>query len=263
MTSTNYAPTWFPSPIKLSARRAGRMKIRHRVIQVGQAVSIVGMRQALVRGITPVSGRVEKPLRVHELVEEGHGIWMTDLPEELNQIAEMLHNVNPRGRVLVGGLGLGILAAAVAARPGVESVIVIERSAEVIELCQQPGYAVVQKDIKTYLELSAQPVDYYLLDTWTGTNEGAWWEDVLPLRRIIRRRWGRKPVIHCWAEDIMLGQILRTLTTSVPHWYYKELPLPMSLAAARWFVANVGLPSWERKYGLAVDNVLRNADSGQ
>ncbi len=253
---TPYTPTWFPSPIKLPARRSGRMKIRHRMIQPGQSVPIVGMRQALTRKITPVSGRVEKAIRVHELVEDGHGIWMTDLPEELNQIAEMLYNVNPRGRVLVGGLGLGILAATVAAHPGVTSVTVIERSAEVIELCQQPGYTVVQKDIKTYLELSAQPVDYYLLDTWTATSEGTWWADVMPLRRIIRQRWGRKPVIHCWAEDIMLGQILGTLTTGVPHWYYKALPLPMSTAEARRFVTNVGLPGWERKYGLAVDNAF-------
>lgn len=259
MSSMLYEPTWFPSPIKLAARRSGRMKIRHRMIQVGQAVSIVGMRQAMVRQMTPVSGRVEKPLRIHELVEDGHGLWMTDLPEELNQIAEMLHTVNPRGRVLVGGLGLGILAAIVAGRPGVKDVLVVEHSDDVITLCRAPGYRVQKDDIAAFLRWHVEPFDYYLLDTWAGTNEGAWWADVMPLRRILRQRFGRKPVIHCWAEDIMVGQILQTLTTSVPHWYYKELKLPMSVTEARRFVANVGLPGWEKKYGLAVDNALLNS----
>jgi hypothetical protein len=71
----------------------------------------------------------------------------------------------------------------------------------------------------------------------------------MPLRRIIRNRWGRTPIIHCWAEDIMLGQIVRTLTMTQPHWHYEKLPVPMPLTVARSFARNIGLPTWEKRYG--------------
>jgi len=256
-----YEPAWFESPLHLPEARSGKMKIRHRVLPVGSEVPIVGMRQAMLRGVRPVSAVLEKPLRIHELEEDGVGVWMSDRPEELNQIAQMLRQVNPRGRVLVGGLGLGILAKTLAQRSGVKDVFVVERSADVIKLCKASGYRVQEDDIAAFLRWHAEPFDYYLLDTWQGTNESAWWEDVLPLRRILRRRFGRKPVIHCWAEDIMAGQIVRTLTTTEPHWYYKALPLPLSTRDANKFVRDVGLPAWERNFGAAVDiTVPRTAD---
>ncbi|MGH9257019.1 MAG: hypothetical protein ACRD3C_20865 [Vicinamibacterales bacterium] len=254
-----YKAAWYPSPIELPQRRHGKLQLRHRTIAAGLDVNIVGQRQALLRGMRPVFGKTTVPLRIHELVEDDHGIWMTDLPEELNQIAEMLHAVRPKGSVLVGGLGLGLVAAAVAARPGVRNVVVVERSADVIALCARTNiYGVVERDIGEYLVKTRECFDYYLLDTWQGTSEGTWWEEVLPLRRTIRRRFGLKPAIHCWAEDIMLGQIVRTLTTMPPHWYYGDLKMPMNTADADRFVRDVGLPAWERQYGAAVDGALRD-----
>lgn len=251
---TKYIPQWYSSPIDLPERQKGTMRVRHSIIPIGEELNIVGMRQAFLRGASPVRGKTAQPLRVHELIEEGHGLWMTDLPEELNQIAEMLYDVRPQGRVLVGGLGLGIVATALLARPNVRDVLAIERSQDVVDLCRQPGYRVHVGDLLQYLEGAEQePFDYYLLDTWQGTNECTWFKEVLPLRRAIRRRHGKRPVVHCWAEDIMLGQILRSLEHARPHWYYSYLPTLMQPAERRWFVRNVGLPSWEKKYGVAID----------
>lgn len=253
-----YDAQWYHSPIDLPERTSGSISIRHRIIPKGKEVTIVSMRQALLRGIRPVMGKTEVPLRIHELVEEKENykaLWMTDLPEELNQIGEMVESVDPQGKVLVGGLGLGILAATVAQRPGVDKVVVVERSEDVIKLTSNPGlYTTVNSDIRKFLETTRQKFDYYLLDTWTGTNEGTWWHEVMPLRRIIRQRWGFKPTIHGWAEDIMWGQIYRSLTHhTVPHWFYSYLPVPMSGDEANVFLNTVGLPSWEKKYGAAVD----------
>jgi len=252
----DYKPSWYKSPINLPRGRSGKMMVRHRIIPVGSEVRIVGMRQAMLRGMVPVSARLDDSLKVHELVEEDVGVWMSDLPEELNQIAELLATVKPRGRVLVGGLGLGILAKAVSERLGVDDVFVVEHSPDVIKLCRAPGYRVQEDDIGAFLRWHVEPFDFYLLDTWQGTNEGTWWDTVLPLRRTIRNRWGRKPVVHCWAEDIMLGQVFGSLVTKPPHWYYRELQMPMSKTEARRFVSDVGLPAWERKFGAAVDTVL-------
>jgi len=204
-------------------------------------------------GITPAFGKVEEPLRVHELVHDDHGLWMTDLPEELNQIAELMHDVDPKGSVLVGGLGLGITAKTLVTRQGVTDVTVVERDRHVVKLCARKGYRVAVSDIGKYLRATRERFDYYLLDTWQGTSESTWWGQVMPLRRVIRQRWGAGPVVHCWAEDIMLGQVVRTLTTKPPHWCYAGLPMPMGEVEAERFVRDVGLPSWEARYGAIVD----------
>jgi hypothetical protein len=208
------------------------------------------MRQALLRGIRPVSVRLNAPLKYHELSEEDHGVWMTDLPEELNQIAEMIWNVEPEGRVLVGGLGLGIVAKMVSEMEHVSDVVVVEKDQDVIRLCaDKRAYDVVCEDIAYYLKNHDRAFDSYLLDTWAGTNEGTWWDEVFPLRRTIRNRFGRNPVIHCWAEDIMLGQVRTAIALGQRNWKYEGLPGKMTPRERERFLADVGLPSWEKKYG--------------
>lgn len=266
MSKKAYQHQWYASPIDIPPRREGKMEIRHRVIPKGEEVLIVGSRQALLRGIRPARGITKQPLIIHELVEHRNGhvaMWMTDLPEELNQIGEMLYNVQPQGRVLVGGLGLGILTSMVAQREDVTDVTVVERSKDVIKLCWWPNSAhatlrVAHSDIYKYLRTTKEEFDYYLLDTWQGTNEGTWWEEVMPLRRIIRQRWGHAPEIHCWAEDIMWGQIYRALRSehSTPHWYYTYIPRPMSHDEALAFLNMVGTQWWEKKYGPLVDRYV-------
>jgi hypothetical protein len=254
-----YEHRWYRSPIMLPEGTKGKAQVRHRIVEPGESLAIIGMRQAILRGITPVSARIKERMVVHELAHEDHGVWMTDLPEELNQIAELLQTVEPTGRVLIGGLGLGILAHAVSERWNVSDVVVIEKDRDVIELCGRENHKteIVESDIVEYLRTTNEQFDYYLLDTWQGTNEGTWWSQVMPLRRIIRQRFGKKPVVHCWAEDIMQGQIFRSLTTKPPHWYYSGLPVPMKEYTARQFLRNVGLPSWEKRYGAIVDENAR------
>lgn len=255
-TNSGYRPQLYKSPIDMPEAACGKVRIRHRQVPVGEVLPVVGMRQALVRGIMQASYRTKAPMVIHELVHEDHGCWMTDNPEELNQIAEMLHDVNPTGRVLVGGLGLGILASTLAEREGVESVTVVEIDPDVATLCARPGYELVVQDLREFLENTPSKFDCYVLDTWQATNEGTWWSTVMPLRRLIRRRWGNRPTVHCWAEDIMRGQILRSLTTKPPHWYYDGLPMPMSQGRAIRFLDGIGTPEWEKEYGATIDRTL-------
>jgi hypothetical protein len=196
-------------------------------------------------------GLMTKDTRIHELYHDEHGLWMTDRPEELNQIGELVHSVNLHGGVLIGGLGLGVLARVVTDHSLVTDVTVIELDPDVIKLCSGSGYRVIQADVAKYLKESSEHYDFYLLDTWQSTSEGTWWNDVMPMRRTIRNRWGGKPVIHCWAEDIMVGQLTRALMGR-PHWYYENLA-PMTLRDVRRFTRDVGLPTWEKRWGAIVD----------
>lgn len=253
-----YSATWYKSPLDLPEGISGKIKVTHRILPAGSETPIVGFRQALLRGLKPSVAVVKEPLRIHELSHEDYGVWMTDLPEELNQIAEMLHTVQPKGDILVGGLGLGILALTLAERADVDQVTVVEIDPNVINLCSEICYDVVNDNIVHFLKTTDKTFDFYLLDTWQGTNEGTWWSKVLPQRRIIRQRWGKNPVVHCWAEDIMHGQIFRSLTTKPPHWYYEGLPMPMNDRTAKQFLRDVGLPTWERKYGAIIDENLKS-----
>jgi hypothetical protein len=259
----NFEPKLYASPIDLPEGRSGKIQIKHDELAAGTKVTIIGDRQAIFTGRCPAVGRLAAPRRVHVLSEDGVGTWMTDLPEELNQIAELLATTEPSGNVLVGGLGLGVLARLVADRPKVKTVTVIEASRDVIALCagKPGGFQIVRSDIAKYLDASPVRYDYYLLDTWQGTNEATWWDTVMPLRRAIRRKHGARPKIWCWAEDIMRGQIGQSLTNEYnpanprTHWYYRGLP-KMSVAEFHRFFDRVGLPTWEAAYGRTIDETI-------
>jgi hypothetical protein len=275
----------YASPVSLPEATSGRFAIKYATFQPGIPVAVVSMREALLTGRKPVAVMLEKPLRVHQLVErrsgplnpgnhdvEHEGVWMSDEPLELRQAADWILKIKPRGKLLVGGLGLGIVASWLARRPAVEDVVVVEREQDVIDLVWQHqsknGYTVVRSCIFDFLKTTPRWWwDFAFLDTWQGTNEGTWWDTVMPLRRIIGNRFGRQRV-HCWAEDMMLGQVRRAITLGnrstmeqlceslkepVPentrHWHYAGLPAEMSRADVEDFVTNVGLPEWEQRWG--------------
>lgn len=270
-----YEAAWYASPLELPERRVGDMAIQHRILPKGAKTPIVGMRQAVLRGITPVQACLPAPMTVHELVEfrapdeagepETSGTWMTDLPEELNQIGEMIYTVRPRGRVCVGGLGLGLLPNALLAAKPVKYIEVVELRSDVIELCapKMPwaSYKVTLADIADFLRDHKMPFDFYLLDTWQGTGELAWWKEVMPLKRIIRNRFGMKPTVHCWAEDMMTLQVSAALMFPQRHWKYKMLPA-MEENEAKFFVEEVGSKIWEERYSnlLVTDEQAEDVD---
>lgn len=262
-----YKHAIYKSPISLPAARSGPVRIEHVDYTPGEKLPVIGMRQAIVRGISPTFFEVDEPLRIHELWHDEHGMWMSDRPEELNQIGEMLSTLVPYGKVVVGGLGLGILALTLAERRGVQAVTVIEQDPNVIKLCaRRDKYLVLQDDIMAFIKDSKVRADYYLLDTWQGTSESTWWEHVMPLKRAIRKKWGKLAVIHCWAEDIMWGQIRQSILLGNQFgrsWYYKCLPAKMSEGEARSFFNNVGTAWWEIKFGKQVDALIEMEKEGR
>jgi len=245
-------PIHILSPIDLPEKKTGRINITHRFVK--DKIEIIGSRQAFTRGLQPVMLKLIQPLKITTLSDKKSGVWMTDLPEELFQIHSMLETVQPRGHVLIGGLGLGIAALMVNQHPGVKSVTIIEKDADIIELCapQHLKKNIICADITDYLKSHKEKFNCYLLDTWRGTNEMTYWREVFPLRRIIRNRFGLRPVVHCWAEDIMRGQVERVLRGPNRHWKYQDLP-PMTQAIAERFTENVGTKTWEKIYGETVD----------
>lgn len=60
--------------------------------------------------------------------------WMSTVPGEIE--SQMPHAAVSRGKVIICGLGLGVMAYAVAARRAVDTVVVVERDREVIDMFQ-------------------------------------------------------------------------------------------------------------------------------
>lgn len=147
----------------------------------------------------------------HRLEYEG-GTWMTDLPIEQKQMRQCTSHFY--GDVLVGGLGLGVVANMLAADRAVDRVVIIERSMDVIKLVRphikdpEGKIEVLHNDIMTWLNATSEEYDFALYDTWQGDGIMTWLEDVRPLRR---KSVGKVDEVVCWNEDVMLGQMINDL----------------------------------------------------
>jgi hypothetical protein len=134
-------------------------------------------------------------VQIHEL-KGPEGTWMSDQPCELVQMHRELA-VHARGDVLIGGLGLGLVARMAAAKRSITRITVVERQPEVIALVgpylKDPKIRIVHADIHEYSKRADIKHDVALLDTWQSTGEFCWQEDVVPLRRAL---YGKVKRVH-------------------------------------------------------------------
>lgn len=127
------------------------------------------------------------------LVRNGGKIVMSDTPAELHDHHEPV--IHARGHCLVNGLGLGIVAEAMLRKEEVESVTVVEVSADVIRL------------VGRYLEakwgtdrLTIEHADALTFRPPKGCRFGVVWHDIwddgcadnLPMMKTLHRRYGHK-----------------------------------------------------------------------
>lgn len=209
----------------------GLFRIEHEIHKAGDNLTVVGLREAIFTGCPVTNLPLKQDTVIHKLTHAQDGTWMTDQPCEMVQMWRDLA-VHARGDVLIGGLGLGILARMVAQKPCVHLVDVVERSSEVIELIR-PHHngktSFILGDIHKFVQrVFPRQYSCVLLDTWQGTGEWVWQSEVVPLRRALAPKIRG---IYCWAEGIMLGQIAQGLyraaemdaealrSQSACHWY--------------------------------------------
>lgn len=150
------------------------------------------------------------------------GVWMTDLPIEQRQMEECIKGM--KGRILVGGLGLGLAATLLAKKKQVKKVDVVEISQEVISLVGPYTHSrwnpkgrnrgrviqIINRDLFTYLnEYKDQVYDYVFFDIWQSDSESTFHHMVAPLIALSRGKMKRPPV--CWNEQVMRGQLAQSL----------------------------------------------------
>lgn len=203
----------------------GRFSIEEEVKRVGASIPIVSFRQALFEGskLQPISIKCQEDVVIHKLVDKDNGVWMSTLPQELGQMLSVLKSA--KGKVLVGGLGLGVITHLLQQLPKVKVVSTVEIESDLIELIFQ--YIDTNKsiflnmDLHSFLkDVPSKAYDFAFFDIWQGTGEWTWQTQVVPLRRLARNKIKR---VMCWQENEMQGQVLRGmwLQVSFPVEFYK------------------------------------------
>ena len=129
-------------------------------------------------------------------------IWMSGAQDECLAMRSMAWSA--AGHVLIGGLGLGILAWLCASRPLVKSVTVIEIQPVVIDIVRpvvnHPKIAVEQGDIWEYLARTTGRYDFIGLDTWPDAGQAVL--ESPHAKDYSRRALTRNGIVRTWLDEI-------------------------------------------------------------
>jgi len=126
----------------------------------------------ILKHYDPVMGKMFRAKFIHDfpivVLEEDSRVWMSDTPLEYEGIMEHLPYCH--GRVLVGGLGLGMFPHLASKRKGVRKIDVIEKEQKVIDLVFHqiwtPKMRIICDDIFHYLKTTLIKYDFIYLDIW-------------------------------------------------------------------------------------------------
>lgn len=129
-------------------------------------------------------------------------IVMSDTPSEINDHLGFIYVAN--GRVLVAGLGLGVVVSALCAKEDVDSVTVIEKSKDVISLVAEyirhEKLTVIEADIFTWKPPKGVTWDFAWFDIWDTICE----DNIKEMSRLHRKFARRVKVKDSWQRDYLL-----------------------------------------------------------
>lgn len=134
-------------------------------------------------------------------------VIMSDTPDEIRDHVPFIRRSH--GRVLITGLGLGMVTAACLRREEVTSVTVIEKSPDVIRLVASTVQAIAQQEGKELAIIEADCL------TWKPPKGEQWdvaWHDIwpnlctdnLPQMHTLHRKFGRRcPSQMSWGREML------------------------------------------------------------
>jgi hypothetical protein len=254
------------TPLCLPPHKVGKFELAVAFHKKGDVLPVVTLRNSLLMGMPHHSIKLTKNVRIHQLLKMKNGGTVTsDSPQELFTQQMSFHTA--RGRVLVGGLGIGMASTMIANMKGVKSVDTVEIEPDVIKLVEKhlpktkAPSNIILGDVYEIIRCGRIKFDYAYLDIWSGTNEGTWDEHVVPLKRLIAKEWPGKTVT-CWMEREMKTQIIMSLMNVTakeepwidcwrPKWVFQQALKRTKLPAqklVRMYVDEVGSPIWEKLF---------------
>lgn len=191
-------------------QKKGRFSILKKDITPQTPIRITSMRQQLYEGLKATNLRLNIPITVWNLHDDEFGTWMSTQFQELAQMDEVARKA--KGKFLIGGLGLGVIAQLLTYQSKVESITVIERENDLIDLIGtfiDYRINIINEDLFEYLKfIKSGQYDGAFFDIWQRTGEWTWQTQVVPLRRLAHNKIKK---IWCWQEKEMTGQMREML----------------------------------------------------
>lgn len=201
------------SPLNIPVGKSGEWEIEIKSSPPGMKYNTANMRCVMFGGQKSKTVSWPHTTYWHYLKNKG-GVVMSDIPCEHAQMTSCIKGM--KGRVLVGGLGLGLVSTLLAKKRAVKEIYVVEDSTDVIQLVadhiRHPKIAhILCNDLLK--ELKHMPDDYFdyaFYDIWTSDGESTFHSTVCPLYNLSKGKVKHPPVN--WNEDVMRGQLLMGLT---------------------------------------------------
>lgn len=191
--------------LNLIERKIGKYEIKIDIVPEGEEMTVVSTRNWLMMGYKKQKVIYTNPRPLYKLLRNGKDLLMSDSPQEMFLQYEAYKNA--KGRVLVGGLGLGLYAAMIASKPEVTEVIIIEIDKDIIKLSKPKNkkISVVNEDLWKFLKETKEKFDYIYVDIHYSTGCMEYINTVLPMRKIIEKRF---PSVDAdfWGEEEMKAQ---------------------------------------------------------
>lgn len=190
--------------ISLGKKTSGDYRIEVELIPAGKELRVVSQRNWLMMGYKPLKIRYDVPRLLHKLKRK-KDLLMSDSPQELFLQYDAYNNA--KGKILVGGLGLGLYPSMVAKKKEVTEITVVEISKDVIKLCKPKNkkIKVVQGDIKEFIKNSNKKFDYAYIDIHYRTGCTEYINTVLPIKKLFEAKHPNTP-IEFWGEEEMKAQ---------------------------------------------------------
>lgn len=193
-----------PAVPHLTEKKVGEHEVKIEIVPAGKEMTVVSMRNWLMMGYKPQEVRFTEPRPIFKLYK-GTSLLMSDSPQEIFLQYDAYQAA--KGRVLMGGLGLGMSANLFAEKPEVTEILVVEISKDVMKLCKPKNkkIKVINGDIKDFINSSKEKFDFIYIDIHYSTGCMEYIHTVLPMRKILGKKFPGTPAIF-WGEEEMKSQ---------------------------------------------------------
>ena len=193
--------------LNLHERKIGKYEIVVDIVPAGKELTVVSARNWIMMGYKMLKIKYENHRPLFKLIKDGHGLLMSDSPQEMFLQYDAYKNSN--GKVLVGGLGLGLYANMIAKKDNVTEVVVIEKDSDVIKLIRPfikgEKIRVINDDIPKFIKETKESFDYVYIDIHYSTGATEYKYTVLPLRKMLDEKFPRVKS-DFWGEEEMKTQ---------------------------------------------------------
>lgn len=174
-----------------------------------------------LRALMSYSGRFAPAGTYTRLVANGRGVVMSDTP---NEIEDHLHFIyRAEGKVLVAGLGLGMVLQALLSKEEVTHVDIVEISHDVIQMVEphyrlkfpKESFSIIHADILKWQPPKGETWDHIWYDIWDEICVDNW-DDMKALHRKFGRRCGGNQ--DSWMRDWIKSELAKERRQTYGWW---------------------------------------------